>query len=73
MAREDDPSVQYFAAALRRLRHERKLSLEQLGDRAGLTASEISRVERAQREPQLSTIVKLADGLGVDVGELMPD
>lgn len=64
--------MQHFAATIRRLRRERALSLEQLGALANLTASEISRVERALREPQLSTIVKLAEALEVDIGVLLP-
>jgi len=43
----------------------------ELSDRCGLHFSEISRLERGRRDAQLSTIVKLARGLGVSPAELL--
>ena len=47
------------------------LSQEQLAGRTGLHPTEISRLERAVREPRLGTIVRLARGLDVDVEHLV--
>lgn len=50
----------YFAKNLRRLRLKAELSQEALGELCGLHRTEISLLERAAREPRLSTMVKLA-------------
>ncbi len=60
-----------FAANLRRLRKAAGLSQEQLSSRTGLHPTEISRLERAVREPRLGTIVRLSRGLGVEVERLV--
>ena len=62
---------QRFAANLRRLRRDAGLSQEQLADRTGLHPTEISRLERAVREPRLGTIVRLARGLDASVESLV--
>jgi DNA-binding XRE family transcriptional regulator len=62
-----------FARNLRRLRHAAGLSQEQLADRTGLHPTEISRLERAAREPRLGTILRLAGGLGVRIEKLVAD
>jgi transcriptional regulator with XRE-family HTH domain len=60
-----------FAANLRRARERAGISQEELGDRCGLHRTEISFLERAQREPRLSTIVKLAKALGIKPADLL--
>ena len=62
---------QTFAANLRRLRAAKGLSQEELAGRAGLHASEVSRLERGVREPRLGTIARLARGLGVPAEKLV--
>jgi DNA-binding XRE family transcriptional regulator len=57
-----------FGEAMRRLRLEAGLSMDALGERCGLHRTEIRLLEKAAREPKLSTIVKVADGLGVTLG-----
>jgi transcriptional regulator with XRE-family HTH domain len=59
-----------FAANLRRARTAAGISQEELGDRCDLHRTEISLLERAGREPRLSTIVKLAGALDTTPGEL---
>jgi transcriptional regulator with XRE-family HTH domain len=60
-----------FAANLRRQRRAKGLSQEQLAEKTGLHPSEVSRLERAVREPRLGTIVRLARGLGVSPAKLV--
>lgn len=59
-----------FAANLRRARTVAGISQEELGERCELHRTEISLLERAGREPRLSTIVKLAGALETTPGEL---
>jgi transcriptional regulator with XRE-family HTH domain len=60
-----------LAANLRRLRLEADLTQMELSNRSGLDMAEISRIERAMKDIRLSTIVRLARGLGVPAAELV--
>ncbi|MEZ0058113.1 transcriptional regulator with XRE-family HTH domain [Bradyrhizobium elkanii] len=60
---------QLFATNLRRIRHARKLSQEQLAHDAGVDRAYMSRVERAVTWVGLEIIGKLADVLEVDAVE----
>ena len=60
---------QLFATNLRRLRHDRKISQEQLANDAGVDRAYLSRVERAVTYVGLKIIEKLAGILGVDPAE----
>jgi transcriptional regulator with XRE-family HTH domain len=60
---------QLFATNLRRLRHERKLSQEQLAHDAEVDRAYMSRVERAVTYVGLEIIGKLASILEVDPAE----
>ena len=60
-----------FGRNVRQERVRAGLSQEALGDAAGFHMTEISRVERAVRDPQLSTIVKIARALRVHPGDLL--
>ena len=56
---------------IRRIRRDAGLSQIELSHRCGLHFSEISRLERGRRDAQLTTIVKVARGLGVPPAELL--
>jgi transcriptional regulator with XRE-family HTH domain len=60
---------QLFATNLRRLRHQRKLSQEQLAHDAQVDRAYMSRVERAVTYVGLEIIGKLASILEVDPAE----
>ena len=60
-----------FGARLARERERQRLSMSDLARIAGMHASEVSRLERGLRDPRLSTIVRLARALDVDVSELL--
>ena len=60
-----------FARNLRAERKRRGLSQEALGHACGLHRTEISLLERAGRDPRLSTIVKVARALGVPPASLL--
>jgi transcriptional regulator with XRE-family HTH domain len=59
------------AASLRAVRRARSMSQHDLGDLAGVSASAISQVERAERGLSLATLVRLSAALGVTVDELL--
>jgi transcriptional regulator with XRE-family HTH domain len=60
---------QLFATNLRRLRHDRKLSQEQLAHDAGVDRAYLSRVERAVTYVGLEIIEKLAPSWRSDPAE----
>jgi transcriptional regulator with XRE-family HTH domain len=65
-------SVEIIAANVRRLRAEKGLSQDQVADAAGLQTASYSRVERGESDDvMLSTLQKIAAGLGVGVLELL--
>jgi len=60
-----------FGKRLRELREKSGLTQEGLAHAAGLTTAFVSTVERGQKTPSLTTVLKLARGLKVDAAELM--
>ncbi len=62
-----------FAKNLRKERKAQNLSQEALGDLAELHRTEISLLERAERDPRLETILRLARGLRIPPARLLED
>jgi transcriptional regulator with XRE-family HTH domain len=60
-----------LGANVRRLRLAAGMTQEQLSYRAKLHLTEISRIENGRRDPQLATIVKVADALRIAPAELL--
>jgi transcriptional regulator with XRE-family HTH domain len=58
------------AIELRRLRLAHGYSLDQLAARSGIDPGSLSRQERGQQSPRLRSLVAIANGLGVPVGQL---
>ncbi|GAA3016102.1 XRE family transcriptional regulator [Kitasatospora albolonga] len=61
------------SSRVRVLRKQQRLSLEALAERAGVTKSYLSKVERGLSDPSISTALRLADALGVEVGRLFSE
>ena len=58
-------------ATLARLRQQLGLSLDELSRRAGVSKSMLSQIERAQANPSVAVVWRLANALGVGLGELL--
>ncbi len=56
---------------LRDARERRFLTQQQLADKAGTSKANISRLEGGDQSPRMSTIVRLAEALGIDPEELV--
>jgi transcriptional regulator with XRE-family HTH domain len=56
---------------LRAVRERQALNQRELAEKAGLTASTLSRIEAGVQEPYSSTVRKLARALGVKPADLM--
>jgi transcriptional regulator with XRE-family HTH domain len=59
------------AANLRRIRHAKKITLEGLADRVGLSSRYTGSVERGAASPTVTVLGKLADVLGLEAGVLV--
>jgi transcriptional regulator with XRE-family HTH domain len=69
MPRAPLPDLQ-LAAAIRRLRLERGLTVESLAHDVGVTTGSLSRIELGRSAPAWATVRKIADALGVSLCEL---
>lgn len=56
---------------VRQLRRQQQLTLDALAARSGVSRAMLSKVERGEKQPTLVTAVKIADGLGVTLSQLM--
>jgi transcriptional regulator with XRE-family HTH domain len=68
--RESSPQLTAFARTLRKLRRDRDLSQEALADRSGISAKHIGEIERANKEPGITTVLKLVAGLELAAGDV---
>jgi transcriptional regulator with XRE-family HTH domain len=66
-----DRASQAFGERMRELRAREGISQDGLAHTSGIHSTSIGRIERGGREPRLTTILKLAHGLGVEPGELV--
>jgi XRE family transcriptional regulator, regulator of sulfur utilization len=55
---------------LRAARKKLDLTQEEVSQRSGVEQGEVSRIERGLRDPQVSTVEKLADAVEVPPGRL---
>ena len=56
---------------MRELRKERHLTMKELGQKVGMSESTISLYETGKHDPDLETLNRIADALGVTVDELL--
>ena len=68
---EDD--LKRIAARIRTWRNEARLTLQQLGDRSGVSASTIHKIENLQTVPTISVLLKVANGLQRRPSELLAE
>ena len=60
-----------MAVNLRRLRHDRNMTQEELADHAGLSARYIGAIERADVSASVTVLGQIAKALKVEPGELV--
>lgn len=61
-----------LAANLKALREARGLSQQQLAEKAGVSISVLFQIEQGRKkDPKLSTLVSLAEGLGISPAEFV--
>jgi transcriptional regulator with XRE-family HTH domain len=70
MIADRSPLPLHFGNRLRACRKRAEISQEELGEMTALHRTEIGLLERGEREPRLSTIIKLAGALEAPLHEL---
>ncbi len=60
-----------MARNLRRARHDKKLTQEELADRAGLSMRYVGAIERGDVSASVTVLGQIADALEIDPGELL--
>jgi transcriptional regulator with XRE-family HTH domain len=66
-----EQALQRFGERVRKARHERGWTQEDLAHRTGLATVQISRIERGVREIRLTTLLRLLAALEVSPAELL--
>jgi transcriptional regulator with XRE-family HTH domain len=64
------PDHAAFGTSIRQIRTERDITQTQLAALTGLDRSYISGIERGERNPSLTNILKIASALGVTASEV---
>jgi transcriptional regulator with XRE-family HTH domain len=67
---QEDKNLAAFGKKVAGLRQERNLTQDQLADKTGLSIDTISAIERGRRWARLTTLHKLAKGLGTTTDNL---
>jgi len=60
-----------MARNLRRARHDKKLTQEELADRAGLSMRYVGAIERGDVSASVTVLGQIADALEIEAGELL--
>lgn len=69
--RTDDCCMAAFGTNLREARERLGLTQEQIAERSGVHATEVSRIEGGKRDPKVSTLERLAKAVEVKPGRLL--
>jgi transcriptional regulator with XRE-family HTH domain len=60
-----------MAINLRRMRHDLKMTQEELSERAGLSLRYVGAVERGDVSPSVTVLGQIAEALGAEPGDLL--
>jgi transcriptional regulator with XRE-family HTH domain len=69
--RTEDVAMTALGPNLREARERLELTQEQVAERSGVYAGEISRIEAGKRDPQVSTVARLAKAVEMKSGQLL--
>jgi transcriptional regulator with XRE-family HTH domain len=61
----DEIALQKFGENLRKIRKAKKLTMQQLAFAADIELSQVHRIEKGKTNPTVTTVLLLADALGI--------
>ena len=67
-----NPKLVLLGEQIRRLREEKNLSQEEFAGLADIDRAYYGGIERGERNVAALNLIKIADGLGLEVGKLFP-
>lgn len=67
----EDADMSALGSNLREARERLGLTQEQVAQRSGVHATEVSRIEAGKRDPQVSTLERLAKAVELGPGQLL--
>ena len=62
-----------FAEKIKKMRQEKKISLQELADLSGVSKSMISKIEREEKKPTLQVAAQIAEALGTTLSALLDE
>jgi len=65
--------LKILGARIRQVRLDKKLTQSEVAYRVGLDPNYVGLIERGQRNPSFTSILKIANGLGITLAELFND
>lgn len=65
-----DGGYMYIIIKLKEIREKNNLSLEELSRKTGISTSHLNYIERGEKEPSLSMVIRIAVALNIDEKEL---
>jgi transcriptional regulator with XRE-family HTH domain len=72
IVKNKDPLLLEFARKIRMRRYELRLTQEELAEAAEIHVNFVGGIERASRNPSLTSIIKLAKALKLSPKDLLP-
>jgi transcriptional regulator with XRE-family HTH domain len=72
MIMASEPDLRSLGPRLRAARKEQGITLQQLAERAGMSASTLSRLESGKRQPNLALLLPLTRELRIGLDDLIP-
>ncbi|MCW2906454.1 MAG: puuR 2 [Actinomycetia bacterium] len=70
---EADETVRAVGASIRAARKRRRLTLQELAERTGVSVSMLSMLERGVASPSIGTLVSVSSALGLHMAQLFQD
>jgi len=71
VGRLDHPRVSILGENLRAARLKLGITQEEVANRSGVQMAEVSRIESGKRDPQVSTVLRLAKAVEIPPGQLL--
>ncbi|MGX7953028.1 helix-turn-helix domain-containing protein [Tsuneonella sp. HG249] len=68
---DTEGKLRKLGAAIRAVRHERRMSQEALADASGVDRSHMGKIERGERNVSVLNVARVAEALGVTIASLM--